>query len=465
LTSKTPTNRIARILGFAAGSLAALTFTMTIGAGPASAGAVYVPLLPTTSADLTFFPQVVIGNGAAAKRTYSQFFIGENQNGVPRPGAPTLIEIPNGDTVGINLPTGPGMLELVGSADVMVYGTMPGSNPGGKTVLMPLPVVTSSNSAEANDVQHLVGLARNSNLLTNVAVINLGRTAATCSVKILDNQGNTLINASTLSFQPLSLRYFSDALSGTPAAVNSARAEVSCNQQFYSFATVHSTPGSTEAVAATVVPAATGASSLPGPSTGGGGGNCANSTARHCYTNDGLVFQPARGSNQKRIRYAVSQGTYKRVHFSMDVFFSGLNSRFPGGLHQFFWMAINSRNPDLLGFTSLRDGNKAVMLRAGIGVDAVGKSKIVRAASLVKGETYHMDYIYDTEADDIIWTVTEKSSGRLVVQVFDVPNVNNVNFGEDGHMAVDLSFNGENPVEPPSWGWRYENLFFEIFSR
>jgi hypothetical protein len=53
----------------------------------------------------------------------------------------------------------------------------------------------------------------------------------------------------------------------------------------------------------------------------------------------------------------------------------------------------------------------------------------------------------------------------LVVSVFDTPNVNNVNFGGNGHMAVDLSFNGENPVEPPSWGWKYENLFFEIFRR
>lgn len=449
---KSPVTRILAIL--------ALT------AGPVFAGAVYVPLLPSTVGDVAFTPQVVIGNAASAKRTYSSFFIGEDQNGVTRPGDPVLIEIPGGDTVTAAITNNVGLLEINGAADILVYGTMPGANGQAQVVNMPLPMITSSNAADADDFLHIVGLVRNSTLISTMTIVNLGKVAATCSVKVLDNKGATLVNASTLTFKPLSMRHFPDALSGVTGNVDGARAEVTCNQQFYAFGNIHSLAGAVEPIAATVLPSATGASSLTIPGGNNGTGNCANSTATHCYFLEGLVFQPQKGvANQKRVKFDVSQGSYKRVHFSMDVFFSGLNSRNPGGLHQFFWMAIDSKNPDLVGFTSLRDNNKAVMLRTGIGVNATGKSKIVKAASLVKGETYAMDYIYDTDTDDVVWTITEKGSGRLVVSVFDTPNVNNVNFGGNGHMAVDLSFNGENPAEPPSWGWKYENLFFEIFRR
>lgn len=447
-----PTSTLMRIL-----PVLALT------AGPAFAGAVYVPILPAAGGNVTYAPQIVVGNAATAKRIYSTYFIAENANGMSRATQPAPFEIPAGDSVPAIPPSSVGLLEIGGVADILVHGTMVGTAPRNEVVAFPLPVITSSNAASPSGKQHLLGLVKTGALFTNLYVVNLGQVAATCSVRVLDDKGQVLI-AATLAFKALSMRQFPDALQLAPIPVDDARAEVSCSEGFYSFATVHSTPQATgEPTGAVIVPAGTGASSLPVP--GNEGVNCTASTASHCYALPGLVFEPQKGvANQKRVKFNVDQGTYKKVHLSMEVFFSGLNPSNPGGLHQFFWLAINGKNPDLVGFTSLRD-NKTVMLRTGIGLDAGHKSKKIKAASLIEGETYLLDYIYDTESDNVVWTITEKNSGRLVVSVADTPNVNNVNFGGNGHMAVDLSFDGSNPEEPPSHGWRYENLFFEIFRR
>lgn len=444
---KSPVTRILAIL--------ALT------AGPVFAGAVYVPLLPTTVGDVTFSPQVVVGNAANAKRTYSSFFIPENQNGVPRPGDPTLLEIPPGDTVSAAITNNVGLLEINGSADILVYATMPGSTAQGEVLNMALPMITSSVAAEADEVQHILGLARNDVLFSNVYIVSLGKVAATCTVKILDNKGQTLVNATTVTFQPLSLRQFPDALSGATASIPSARAEVTCNQRFYAFAAIHSNPGVPDPIAAIVLPSGTGASSLTIPG-GASGTGCVGSNAAHCYFEEGLVFAPVRGDNQKRLKFDVAAGAYSKLHLRMDVLYGGQNSRNPGGLHQIFWLAINAKNIDLLGFTSVKDGNKQLMLRAGIGTTPAAKSKIVKGFSLIKGETYTMDYTYDAAGKDIVWNVLD-SSGRLVTSLFDTPNVRNINLGSAGYIACDLSMSGENPAEPPSHGWKYLDVLFEIF--
>ena len=126
-------------------------------------------------------------------------------------------------------------------------------------------------------------------------------------------------------------------------------------------------------------------------------------------------------------------------------------------------MAINSRNVDLVGFTSVRKANTALMQRAGIGTGPGAKTKVIQDARLVEGRTYLMDYLYDASARVIAWNVIERASGRLVASIVDTPNVRAVRFDRDGHMGVDVSMNGSNRDEPPSYGWVYSDLVFEIF--
>ena len=436
---------------------------LALSAGPVFAGAIYVPILPNSQGNATFSTQLVVGNSATAKRTYTSYFIAENSNGFTRTVDPLQTEVPAGDSISATVPATVGLLEIGGVPDILVYGTMVGTTGQGEVVGFPLPMITSSNANGPSTKQHLLGLVKNSQLFTNMYVVNLGQANATCSVTILNDKGQTLIATSTLTFKPLSMRQFPDALQLATTAVDGARAEVSCNQDFYSFATVNSVPGATgEPVAAMVIPAGTGASSLQIP--GDESVNCEGTTAAHCYFLPGLVFAPVKPNNQKDIKFNVNAGSYDRVHFSMDVFYSGSNSRYPSGLHQFFWMAINGKNPDMIGFGSTNKGNKELMLRTGIGVPHAGKSKITKAFSLTPGTTYTIDYLYDTRAKDVVWNIIDKATGNLVVSLFDTPNVNHINLANNGFIQVDLSMSGGNlPDEPPSWGWKYYDLLFEIF--
>jgi hypothetical protein len=311
----------------------------------------------------------------------------------------------------------------------------------------------------------VLGLQRDAAHFADLYIVNLGATAAACKVTVLSATGAVLIPTTSQTFKPLSMRRFADALASVPNAVaDNARAAVSCDQEFYAFAFVVSASGGTTPFASIMAPAGTGSSTLLVPGSNSTAG-CQGSSAAHCYFQSGLVFAPQRGNNIKRVAFDVRAGQYKKAHLRMDVTYGGPNAINPNGLQLFFWMAIDGKNPDLLGYTLTRDRNKELMLRTGIGVTATQKSKIVQPFSLVVGQTYTLDYIYDTERKEILWNLFEQGTGRLATSLRDVPNVNNINLGLDGFIAVDLSMDGRNPAEPPSWGWKYSNVLFEIFKR
>lgn len=442
-----------------------LGLLLVLGSGPLFAGAVYVPVPDTTVGGLTFVPQIYLANQANAKRTFTRFSIPQDTNGVTRTGPPTSVEVFAGDTT-VFQPAAGGLVELGGVADMAVAGIFVGSNgASAEATEAALPVISSSNAGAANDTLQVLGLQRDEGHFADLYIVNLGAAAASCKVTVLSPTGAVLIPTTSQTFKPLSMRRFADALAGVPNAVaDNARAAVSCDQEFYAFALVASGVGGNAPFVSIMAPAATGASSLivPGGTSGEG---CQGSTAAHCYFQPGLVFAPQRGNNQKRLQFNVKAGQYKKAHLRMDVFYAGPNSRNPGGLQQFFWMAINAKNIDLLAFTATKDRNDTLMLRAGIGLLPGDKSKIERPFSFRIGETYTHDYVYDCERDEIVWNIFEQASGKLVMSVFDKPNVRNINYGSDGNMTVDLSMSGVNEKEPPSWGWKYSNVLFEIFKR
>ena len=105
----------------------------------------------------------------------------------------------------------------------------------------------------------------------------------------------------------------------------------------------------------------------------------------------------------------------------MEVLYGGINPKNPGGRQQFFWMAINGKNMDLLGFASTKNNNGQLMLRAGIGTLPDKKSKIEISQSLVVGKTYLLDYVYDPRGGSNVWNVIDRATGQLVASIADQP--------------------------------------------
>jgi hypothetical protein len=442
-----------------------LAILLVLGGGPLFAGAVYVPVPDTTVEGLTFVPQIYLTNQANAKRTFTRFAIPQDTDGVKRAGKPENVVVLGGHT-GVFQPVAGGLVELGGVSDMAVGGILVGSNADStEATEIALPVITSANLGAVNDTLQVLGLQRDAIHVADLYIVNLGASAASCKITVLSPTGAVLIPTTSQTFKPLSMRRFADALANVAdGVIDNARAAVSCDQEFYAFAFVASGSGVPVPFASVMVPAGTGASSLlvPGSTSGEG---CQTTSAAHCYFQPGLVFTSQKGANQKRLTFPVKVGQYKKARLRMDVYYAGPNPRNPGGLQQFFWMAINNKNIDLLAFTATKDRNATLMLRAGIGLLPGDKSKIERSFSMRIGETYTHDYVYDCERDEIVWNIFEQSTGKLVMSVFDQPNVRNVNFGEDGVMSVDLSMSGVNEKEPPSHGWKYSNVLFEMYKR
>jgi len=428
----------------------------------AQAGSVYVPIADPQIDGLVFTPQVVLSNHATASRSFTRWFIAENSDGTERSGTPVTATVAAGETNVLQPAAVAGLIEMTGVADMVVGASMVGTSGAGEATEFPLPIVSSSNLFAAGTTAHLQGLQRDAAHRSALYLANLGHSTSLCSVTLLDAKGTTLLGPVSLTLKALALHRFPDALAGVAGgAAEQARATVRCDRPFYAFALVQS--AAARPFVATVLPSATGASTLEPPSPAKQ--LCDGSSAAHCYAQSGLVFAPAKGvANEKRIQWPVQSGTYSRLRLRMEVQFSGVNAINPAGLHQFFWLALNGRNWDLYGFTSLGDGNQRLMLRTGVGLGPGVKSKIVENASLVPGNTVVLDYIYDTGQRQASWSVTDKASGALVARLLDVPNVSKIQVSKaNSWFECVLSMGGSNPAEPPSWGWRYSNVVFELF--
>jgi hypothetical protein len=439
-----------------------ITAVLFFSAIAAHAGSVYVPIADPQVDGLVFTPQIVLSNQASASRVFSRWLISENSDGTVRSAAPTAATVPAGQTTVLQLAPVAGLLEMTGVADMLVGASMVGTSSSGEATEFPLPIVSSSSLFAAGSTAHLQGLQRDATHRSALYLANLGHTAAQCSVSILDTQGGSLLGPVNLTLKALALHRFPDALAGVAGAVaEQARASLRCDRPFHAFALVQSSGA--RPFVTTVLPSATGASTLEPPGTAKE--LCDGSPAAHCHAQSGLVFAPAKGvANEKRMQWPVQTGNYSRLRVRLEVYFSGVNAINPGGLHQFFWLALNGKNRDLYGFTSLGEGNQRLMLRAGIGLGPGDKSKILENVSLVPGSTYLLDYVYDAKQGQSVWSLTDKSSGALIARLLDVPNVNSIRVAKEGsYFEFVLSMDGKNPVEPPSWGWRYSDVIFELF--
>jgi hypothetical protein len=424
-------------------------------AAPVHAGRVYAPVIASQVGDVQFTPQVVLESASEGIRSISESPAGADGIG------------------GIGGSGGIGWLALETEPGLRISASAMGRAADGGEVVLPLPLLSPSQATPGGDTATLRGLHHGPGVHSHLYLASWAGAVNRCTIQVRDTLGTTVFGATTAQIAPQALTPFLDVLTKiSEVDAAEARVDVSCSEPFSAFATVHRTGSDGEPLAETVVPTAPGY----GRSHGGAeslasragaeafAGACAGSVARHCYHHPGTFFAPAKKTgNQKRAIFPVSRGDYRGVRLRMDVLYGGPNPRNRSGLQQIFWMAINSRNVDLVGFTSVRKSNTALMQRAGIGTGPAAKSKVIHDVRLTIGQTYLMDYFYDAGARLILWNVVDRSSGRLVASILDTPNVRAVRFGSDGHMAVDVSMDGSNKAEPPSYGWVYSDLVYEIF--
>ena len=433
---------------------------------PAFAGTVYVPYAADVTVNgVRYQTQIWAANRGAANRRIVTFFVAAGEDGTDRTGATF-----GGASVGPNASVlvtgvapvgGVGLLEIGGAPQVVVSSRIVPVGGTGNDVGSSLPVISSENVLAASSQAHLQGLSRDTDLVSDFAIVNLASTAASCSVSFFSAAGAALGETSTVTVAPLSIHRAADFLANLNGGViNGVRATVSCNQLFYTYGV---TFDAQNAAASVTRPSELLTSALNPPGGGGGTGECPSDAT--CFTRPGTFFTQVRPAVFHTEFFDVPPGTYRKVHFRVEVFHGGWgNLSGNGGLHSLFWL-VRDRNFDLLGFSVFRKPDRNdVMFRHGIQQLATVKPKIFFPVEGIPGHTYAVDYTWNPGEHTLNYKLIDLTSGATVVDYVGVPNVNELTMAPGQRLRADFGFKeGLNENEDPGYGWSYSNATLEAF--
>jgi hypothetical protein len=456
---------------------ALLAAVLAIGtSGAALAGAVYVPVPdPLNASGSTHVVQLWMTNTDTAQSAYTATMLDAETDGTQRAAqGPPASHVAAGRTTvlnGIGTVGKVGLLEVATTSSLSIEARMISTTPNGLTSsVSPVPLISSSNLLDAGKTAVLLGLRRDNTHgdYTNVGIVNLAKQAAQCQIQFFRADGTQISSTATVTFKPLSLRLFADAFSllGELDAAD-ARAEVSCDQPFYAYATIY-TALSSELLF--VTPAPSGASTLPGPGddgtgggtggSGGGNGGGGSGGATTIFTAPG-TFHTATVGNEKKIFDITLPAplSLRQMVIEMDVTPGPWNRAKVPGNHAILWLYrskfrsntianVNAFSPPKLSFKAAQNVN----------LPAGSLTQDEEGFSWVQGQRYHLKYTYDAEHNTVTAVLsaggttvkTLTFNGTAPNGVLDIPATGLT--AEFGHYA-----DQEGP-EVASYGWSYANL-------
>ena len=430
---------------------------------PAFAGFVYVPVLDRNgSGGSTHLTEVWLSNSGAQERRYGALFLPSGTDGTQRPvpsTKATLLPFRTGKLAGISSPGAPGLLEIEAVSQVLVHARMANSPASGFAGTTEVPVISSDNALSAGSSAHLQGLFRDpSGSYTDLSVVNLANQSATCDIQVFRADGLQLGGTARVSVQPLSLRNFGDALLLLGAAsIADARAQISCDRLFFAFAPVFT---ASRTLLSFVTPSASGASTLPGPTSPG------PVPGTIVFERSGQVHMPVAGQEIRNINVPVAQPlALRRFIVEWDVVPGSWTATKPDGNHNLIWIHRGKYRSNTLAnvntFGPPRSGIKNTQ-----NLDMAAKAVTMQEVPLTlqQGVSYHLRYVYDAEINKITLTVT---SGGVTVSTLEMngsARSNRINvpagglFVQFGHTAGQAA----GGIEFPTYGWVYSNLRIEM---
>jgi hypothetical protein len=456
------------------GRTAVLAAALATGTSAAAfAGAVYVPVPdPVSAAGSTHVVQLWMTNTGTAQGAYTATVLDAETDGTQRPAqGPPAAQIGAGRTSvlnGIGTVGKVGLLEVVTASSMSVEARLISTSPNGLTTsVTAVPLISSNDLFPAGQTAELLGLRRDNTHgdYTNLGVVNLAKQAAQCTIKLFRADGSQIAATAAVTFKPLSLRSFPDAFSllGELDAAD-ARAEVSCDQTFYIFATLY-TAASSEMLF--VTPAATGASTLPGPgdSTGGGSGGSGGGTGGSggtttIFTASGTFHTAAPGNEKKTFNITLPKAlSLRRMVIDMDVTPGPWNRAKTPGNHAILWLYrdkfrsntianVNAFSPPKLSFKAAQN----------INLPAGSLTQEEQGFSWMQGQRYHLKYTYDAEHNTIT-AVLSSGGTTLKTLSFNGTAPNGVlDIATTGLTAEFGHYADQEGPEVASYGWSYANL-------
>jgi len=449
-------------------ALAACLASSLLGsAGAAFAGTVYVPVPdPVGSTGSSHAMQIWITNSGTAQQPYTATFLAAESDGTQRPTKSTATPVPTGRTALLANPgvSGKvGLLEIDSSAQISIEARLLNTSPAGQVTYSLVPVISSANLFAAGGTAVVQGLRRDavSGDISSLGIVNLAQQAAQCEVKAFRSDGSQIGPTVSLSFKPLSLRYFTDGfgLLGEQTLAD-ARFQVSCNQPFSAYATVF-LKNTSQLVF--VEPSATGASTLTVPG-GGGGSQPPPAAGSVVYSVPGL-FHTATTAKPKEQRLITLDHdlSLKRLVLDMDFVPSVWNlAKIPGN-HAIFWLYREKFRSNTIGNVNAFGPDKFTLKAAqNINLAPGATTQKEAGVSWELGRKYHMHYTYDAEHGTV---TAELSLAGTVVKTleFDSTAPNRVLTVPAHGLTVEFGhYADQEGPEVASYGWQYLDLRIEM---
>ncbi|MES1241358.1 MAG: hypothetical protein ABUT39_07050 [Acidobacteriota bacterium] len=433
-------------------------------AAPASAGAVYIPIVNPagTTGDL-HSTEVWVTNASTTQRGFSAVFLQAGTDGTQKAGSLPESPIPGKRTFLLANPSNTlGLLEIASSQEVGVEARLLNTSPTRLQTLSAVPVISSANRIAAKGVVHLLGLGRDATRgdATHLGIVNLGTAAANCEVKFYRADGTQIGSAVNLSFLPLSLRQFDDAL-GTlgEQRIADARVQVSCDQPFYTYAALLTQPA---AQITFVVPSAVTTATSGG---GGGGGTTPGSGNSVVFQKSGLLHTATTGNPKGYVDIPITSAmSLKKMVIDMEFVPGPWNREKIPGNHAIIWLYRGKFRGNTIANVNAFGPNKyTVKMNQNVDLGAGQVTAQEMGLQLVQGQRYHLHYVYNaatnlvsTEVSSggkLLKSMTMASTAQSGILTVDPPKLN-VEFGH---------FPGQEGPEIPSYGWSYYDLKVEMF--
>jgi hypothetical protein len=435
--------------------------TLLATALPAAAGNLYIPLLDRDGAGGSHQrTEVWIANPANQPHNFKPTFLPTGASGTALSGTGTAAMVLNGRTgklIGLTSPGQLGLLEIAADTDIQIEARLANTLGAGASIYTQAPVITSANAAPAGSKANLLGLGRSSGgVYTDLGVVNLSTQAATtCSVSVFRADGSQIAGTATITVEALSMRHFGDALGLLGETdVLDARAQVICDQTFYSYAAVFNPVAGTLLFA---TPTGSGASTL-GTTTPPPGNSV-------IYTLSGNFHTPTAGHEIKQLVVQVPGALSLR---SMIVDWDITPAAFTVGHetenHSLIWVYRGKNRSNTIANMNAFGPARSTVKNAS-NVDLAPPAVTAKETSMAfqQGTLYHIHYVYDAEHATITTTVstggvttaTMTQNATAKNNILTIPAIGfNVQFGNTAAQAAS--------GEWPTYGWQYANLRIEM---
>lgn len=352
---------------------------------PVSAARVYVPVVAGADGSVSG-TQITLSNQSDRSSAYKAMISS------PEAEEGWLDRVPADRAVEFT-PTREGLLKLDLAEGVNLDAWIKTELAGGSTQYARLPAIDKFTQFAAGSTAYLESLERDSDAIrTDLAVVNLGASAANCTVKAMRADDTEIGERATITVAADSERRFADALGSlAETTVAGATFAVSCDSAFYPYATVRRGAHKVVSVVAPILyPGAPAAEPCP-----------TEVDQFYCYQAPGAFHRPDKGNERKVFRIPVVDAIRSKAMIaSVDVLVGPFNKRLPSGAHSPLWVNRGKYRGNTVGNINFFGGNKN-LLKFFQNINLPAGSKTIGAGSFVyqQGHTYRVVYSYLPQLD------------------------------------------------------------------